>query len=291
MVQAPSPAPVVTPVAAKAPTQGAAKSSDVVQSPSVVGVSTTPEPVAAPPAAVPEPAAPLEGEKPVEQVSPAPIGAPLDEAPLVSGTPFTEDRAWPPAAEAAGAAVSVRPATAPSFPTTAGYAQVRASEGLPAILAGRVRGLPEAYMELARSYRNAKATRTGSRAKRNMRLHREVADAITRQLVQDKRLLSIRDLKPSHYVDAALTMARGYQVEMLITEADKFREYHLGEGSGSEAPNHYTISQKNFDWLEEMTDELLLANATGLHGYMINVVIQAYLQQLAAQEPGSPSSG
>ncbi|MER7694642.1 hypothetical protein [Streptomyces sp. NPDC097610] len=150
--------------------------------------------------------------------------------------------------------------------------------------------MPEAYLELARSYRNAKATRTGSKTKRNMRLHREVADAITRQLIQDKRLLNIRDLKPSHYVDAALTMAQGYQAEALIVEADNFREYHLGEGPGSEAPNHYTISQKNFDWLEEMTDELLLANATGLHGHMINVVIKVYLQQLAAQESGASSS-
>ncbi|MFE3268083.1 hypothetical protein [Streptomyces sp. NPDC059215] len=150
--------------------------------------------------------------------------------------------------------------------------------------------MPEAYMELARSYRNAKATRTGSKAKRNMRLHREIADAITRQLVQDKRLLNIRDLKPSHYVDASLTIARGYQVETLIVEADNFREYHLGEGTGSEAPNHYTISQKNYDWLEEMTDELLLANATGLHGHMINVVIQAYLHQLAAHAPGASGS-
>jgi hypothetical protein len=250
-----------------------------VQSVSTVGVPTTPERVTA----VPEPAAPFEADKPT--------GAPIDEAPRVPDTPVTEERGWTQSADAAGAAVSVRPPTAPNFPTTAGHAQLRASEGLPAILAGRVHGLPEAYMELARSYRNAKATRTGSRAKRNMRLHREVADAITRQLVQDKRLLSIRDLKPSHYVDAALTMAQGYQVETLITEADKFREYHLGEGSGSEAPNHYTISQKNFDWLEDMTDELLLANATGLHGHMINVVIQAYLQQLATQGAASSSSG
>jgi hypothetical protein len=184
---------------------------------------------------------------------------------------------------APGAAVSVRSASAPAFPSGPGYPQLRQGEALPPLLAQKVDGLPQAYLQLASSYRLAKSARPGraGRAKRNVRLHAEVAEAITRQLITDKRQLGLRDLKPSHYVDAALSYAREVEVETLIEEADKFRDRHLGEEGGLEAPNHYSISGENDAWLDDMIDELMVAKATGLHGHMINVIIEAFLKELA----------
>jgi hypothetical protein len=143
-----------------------------------------------------------------------------------------------------------------------------------------------AYLELAQSYRRAQATRTGTKSeKRNIRLHGDVVTALNHQLVHDKRMLGLRNLKPSQYVDAALTLAQGASVEDLISAADGFRDSHLGEESGFGSPNHYSISKENDDWLDNMMDELLLANTTGLHGHMINVVILSFLDQLKVERP------
>ncbi|MET7458545.1 hypothetical protein ABZT03_43430 [Streptomyces sp. NPDC005574] len=159
-------------------------------------------------------------------------------------------------------------------------------DALPPQLAEKVQGLPVAYIELARSYRQAQATRTGTKpAKRNIRLHAEVAIAVNRQMVSDKRMLVLRNLKPSHYLDAAITLARHVSVTDLIEAADEFRDSHLGEEGGSASPNHYSISRENDDWLNDMMDELLLANTTGLHGHMVNVIVQSFLQQLRAEAP------
>ncbi|MFC9035183.1 hypothetical protein [Streptomyces arboris] len=159
-------------------------------------------------------------------------------------------------------------------------------DALPPQLAEKVQGLPVAYTELARSYRQAQATRTGTKpAKRNIRLHAEVAIAVNRQMVSDKRMLQLRDLKPSQYLDAAITLARHISVADLIKAADEFRDSHLGEASGSASPNHYSIRRENDAWLDDMTDELLLANTTGLHGHMVNVIVQSFLEQLRAEGP------
>ncbi|MGW1616104.1 hypothetical protein ACWCQZ_42980 [Streptomyces sp. NPDC002285] len=159
-------------------------------------------------------------------------------------------------------------------------------DALPPHLAEKVQGLPMAYLELARSYRQAQATRTGMKpAKRNIRLHTDVATAVSHQMVSDKRMLGLRNLKPSQYVDAAITLARHVSVDDLVKAADDFRDSHLGEESGSASPNHYSISRENDDWLNDMMDELLLANTTGLHGHMINVVVESFLEQLKAEAP------
>jgi hypothetical protein len=153
-------------------------------------------------------------------------------------------------------------------------------------LAQKIDGLPVAYLELANSYRRAQATRTGTKpAKRNIRLHTEVVTAMNHQLVADKRRLGLKNLKSSQYVDAAITMARGVSVEDLIRAADRFRDSHIGEESGFGSPNHYSIWKENDEWLDEMMDELLLANTTGLHGHMINVVLESFLGQLKAEAP------
>jgi hypothetical protein len=86
-------------------------------------------------------------------------------------------------------------------------------------------------------------------------------------------------------LDAAITLARHVSVTDLIEAADQFRDSHLGEESGSASPNHYSISRENDDWLNDMMDELLLANTTGLHGHMVNVIVQSFLQQLRAEAP------
>jgi hypothetical protein len=183
-------------------------------------------------------------------------------------------------------AVAVRRTAPPSLPTTSGYSERRLLEALPPQLADKVEGLPVAYLELAKSYRRAQATRTGTKpAKRNIRLHAEVATAVNHQLVSDKRMLGLRNLKPSQYVDAAVTLARGVSVDDLIRAADEFRDSHLGEESSSASPNHYSISRENDAWLDDMMDELLLANTTGLHGHMINVIIQSFLEQLRVEAP------
>ncbi|MFI1204839.1 hypothetical protein ACH4VR_36340 [Streptomyces sp. NPDC020883] len=150
------------------------------------------------------------------------------------------------------------------------------------------------------------ATRTGTKPKkRNIRLHNDVVTALNQQLVHDKRLLDLRGLKPSQYVDAAITLARGVLVEEpiraadefrddhpsdedargalvegLIRAADEFRDDHLGDEDGWGSANHYSISKENYAWLDEMMDELLLANTNGLHGHMINVIILSFLKQL-----------
>lgn len=182
--------------------------------------------------------------------------------------------------------VTVRKSAPPALPMTSGYSEQRMLEALPPQLAHKVEGLPVAYLELAKSYRRAQATRTGTKpAKRNIRLHTEVATAMNHQMVADKRRLGLRNLKPSQYVDAALTLARGVSVEDLIRAADGFRDKHIGEDSGFGSPNHYSIWKENDDWLDEMMDELLLANTTGLHGHMINVIVESFLQQLNAEAP------
>ncbi|TLQ39257.1 hypothetical protein [Streptomyces marianii] len=143
-----------------------------------------------------------------------------------------------------------------------------------------------AYYELAKSYRLAQATRTGNKnAKRNIRLHDDVATAVNRQMVKDKRMLGLRNLKPSHYLDAAITLVRDVPVADLIKAADDFRDQHLGEEGGSASANHYSISTTNDVWLDDMMDELLLAKTTGLHGHMINVIVQSFLGQLQAEAP------
>ncbi|MER0476979.1 hypothetical protein ABR737_01170 [Streptomyces sp. Edi2] len=152
---------------------------------------------------------------------------------------------------------------------------------LPEKLATKVQGLPVAYGELAASYRRAMATRTGTKPKkRNIRLHNDVTRALNRQLVHDKRLLNLRGLKPSQYVDAALTLARGVSVEDLIEAADKFRDSQIGDDDDWGSATHYSIAKENDTWLHDMMDELLLANTHGLHGHMINVIIRSFIEQL-----------
>ncbi|WP_146228915.1 hypothetical protein [Streptomyces sp. NWU339] len=182
--------------------------------------------------------------------------------------------------------VAVRRTAGPAFPASSGYAESKMLDALPPQLEQKVQGLPVAYYELAKSYRLAQATRTGKKnAKRNIRLHDEVATAVNRQMVSDKRMLGLRALKPSHYVDAAITLVREVPVADLIKAADDFRDQHLGEEGGSASANHYSISTKNDEWLDDMMDELLLANTTGLHGHMINVIVQSLLAQLQAEAP------
>ncbi|WP_331726123.1 hypothetical protein [Streptomyces sp. NBC_00470] len=182
--------------------------------------------------------------------------------------------------------VAVRRNVGPAFPVTSGYSEQRMLEALPPQLAEKVQGLPVAYRELAKSYRQAQATRTGNKpAKRNIRLHADVATAVNRQMVSDKRMLGLRNLKPSQYVDAAITLARNASIDDLIQAADHFRDSRLGEEGGSATPNHYSISRENDDWLDDTMDELLLANTTGLHGHMINVIIQSFLEQLKQEAP------
>ncbi|MFF2374959.1 hypothetical protein ACFVUW_11310 [Streptomyces xiamenensis] len=186
--------------------------------------------------------------------------------------------------------MSVRKAPGPAFPAASGYSEQRMLEALPPQLAEKVQGLPVAYLELAKSYRQAQATRTGNKpAKRNIRLHSDVATAVNRQMVSDKRMLGLKNLKPSQYVDAAITLARNVSVNDLIRAADHFRDSQLGEEGGSATPNHYSISRDNDGWLDNMMDELLLANTTGLHGHMINVIIQSFLEQLRDEAP-TPAS-
>ncbi|MCG7523853.1 hypothetical protein MHW47_05245 [Streptomyces sp. OfavH-34-F] len=185
-------------------------------------------------------------------------------------------------------AVTLRSTSGPDFPATSGFSEKRMLNALPPQLAEKVQGLPVAYIELARSYRQAQATRTGTKpAKRNIRLHTEVAVAVNRQMVSDKRMLGLRNLKPSQYLDAAITLARDISVADLIKAADEFRDRHLGEESGSASPNHYSISRENDVWLNDMMDELLLANTTGLHGHMVNVIVQSFLEQLRAEAPAA----
>ncbi|WP_267717249.1 hypothetical protein [Streptomyces sp. CoH17] len=187
-----------------------------------------------------------------------------------------------------GGAVTLRRAAGPAFPATSGFSERRMLDALPPQLAEKVQGLPVAYTELARSYRQAQATRTGTKpAKRNVRLHAEVAIAVNRQMVSDKRMLGLRNLKPSQYLDAAITLARHVSVTDLIQAADEFRDRHLGEEGGSASPNHYSISRENDEWLDDMMDELLLANTTGLHGHMVNVIVQSFLEQLRAEAPAT----
>ncbi|MES4886105.1 hypothetical protein ABVB69_37245 [Streptomyces sp. NPDC000349] len=185
-------------------------------------------------------------------------------------------------------AVTLRRSAGPAFPATSGFSERRMLDALPPQLAEKVQGLPVAYVELARSYRQAQATRTGTKpAKRNIRLHADIAMAVNRQMVSDKRMLGLRNLKPSQYLDASITLARHVSVTDLIKAADEFRDSHLGEESGAASPNHYSISQKNDDWLNDMMDELLLANTTGLHGHMVNVIVQSFLEQLRAEAPAT----
>ncbi|MFI1765164.1 hypothetical protein ACH41H_24330 [Streptomyces sp. NPDC020800] len=184
------------------------------------------------------------------------------------------------------APVAVRRTAPPALPRTSGYSEQRMLEALPPQLAEKVDGLPVAYLELAKSYRRAQATRTGTKpSKRNIRLHNDVATAVNRQLVSDKRMLGLKNLKPSQYVDAAITLAKGVSVEDLISAADGFRDSHIGEEDGYGSPNHYSIAKENNEWLDEMMDELLLANTTGLHGHMINVILQSFLEQLKTELP------
>ncbi|MEU4110971.1 hypothetical protein [Streptomyces sp. NPDC027717] len=190
--------------------------------------------------------------------------------------------------EPSGGAVTLRRAAGPAFPATSGFSERRMLDALPPQLAEKVQGLPVAYIELARSYRQAQATRTGTKpAKRNIRLHADVAIAVNRQMVSDKRMLGLRNLKPSQYLDASITLARHVSVTDLIKAADEFRDSHLGEESGAASPNHYSISRENDDWLNDMMDELLLANTTGLHGHMVNVIVQSFLEQLRAEAPAT----
>ncbi|MFC5148896.1 hypothetical protein [Streptomyces aureoversilis] len=184
--------------------------------------------------------------------------------------------------------MAVRRSAAPSLHGTSGYSEQRLLEALPPNLADKVAGLPIAYNELAQSFRRAQATRTGTKPeKRNIRLHPDIARAVNHQLVHDKKRLGLRNLKPSHYVDAAITLAQGVAVEDLIAAADGFRDSHLGEEAGAGSPNHYSISKENDTWLDDMVDELLLANTTGLHGHMINVIIQSFLEQLRVELPSN----
>ncbi|MFD8727757.1 hypothetical protein [Streptomyces sp. NPDC059611] len=201
------------------------------------------------------------------------------------GQPASYGHAGPSPSERA---VTLRRTAGPAFPATSGYSEKGMLDALPPQLAEKVQGLPVAYTELAKSYRQAQATRTGTKpAKRNIRLHAEVAIAVKRQMVSDKRMLKLRDLTPSQYVDAAITLARHISVTDLIKAADEFRDSHLGEASGSASPNHYSIRRENDAWLDDMMDELLLANTTGLHGHMVNVILQSFLEQLRAEAPAT----
>ncbi|MET9324959.1 hypothetical protein ABZX75_33160 [Streptomyces sp. NPDC003038] len=181
--------------------------------------------------------------------------------------------------------VPARRNATPSFTQGSGLGHGLAAN-LPTPLADKVRDLPVAYRELASSYRTAKDTRTGKTLKRrNIRLHTSLATTLRRQLVHDKRLLSIRDLAPSYYVDAALTFMRTLPTAQFIEAADQFRDRLVGADAGFEAPNHYSISKENDDWLEEMKDELMLAGTKGLHGHMINAIVEAFLTQLNQERP------
>ncbi|MFF2618574.1 hypothetical protein, partial [Kitasatospora sp. NPDC058046] len=195
--------------------------------------------------------------------------------------------AAPVAATLPAVTTSHNAAIAPTFKISSAPLAAPAPNALPPALAKKVHGLPNGYLLLATSYRIAKSAVPSktARTKRNMRLNTEVADALTRQMLTDKRLLGIKDLKPSHYVDAALTYGRTADVATLIAQADAFRERWLGEDDPFEDPNHYTITAANNSWLDDMLDELTLAKANGLHGYMINVIIEAYLSELSP--PGS----
>lgn len=187
--------------------------------------------------------------------------------------------------ESEGAAIPVRRNASPSFTQGSGLGRGLAAN-LPTPLADKVRDLPVAYRELAASYRSAKDTRTGKTLKRrNIRFHTTLATSLRRQLVHDKRLLTIRDLVPSYYVDAALTFMRSLPTAQFIEAADQFRDRLVGADAGFEAPNHYSISQENDDWLEEMKDELMLAGTKGLHGHMINAIVEAFLNQLNQERP------
>ncbi|MFE0061857.1 hypothetical protein [Streptomyces sp. NPDC059003] len=187
----------------------------------------------------------------------------------------------------AGTSLAVRAVTSAPLLSTSGYSESGMQKALPEVLANKIDGLPLVYEELAKSYRRAKSTRTGVKPKkRNIRLHHEVIQRLNRQLVADKRMLRLTDLKPSQYVDAALTLAQGVSVSDLIKAADDFRDSHLGEQDALASPNHYSISVENYDWLDDMVDELLLANTTGLHGHMINVIIKSYLEQFQVPREG-----
>lgn len=183
----------------------------------------------------------------------------------------------------------IRSSTQPAFPAGPGFPQRQVTAALPPVLAEKVEGLPQSYLFLAASWRAAKSARPGraTRKKRNMRLHKEVLRQLNKQMVADKRQLGLRDLKPSHYVDAALSYGRGAKPPVLIEEASKFFDRHLGEEDGYASPNHYSISPDNDDWLDEMMDELRLAEELGLHGQMINVVVEAYLKELSAVYGGT----
>ncbi|MFD5513838.1 hypothetical protein ACFWIB_39855 [Streptomyces sp. NPDC127051] len=184
-----------------------------------------------------------------------------------------------------GVSAPARRNAAPSFTQGSGLGQGLAAN-LPASLADKVRDLPVAYRELATSYRTAKDTRTGKTLKRrNIRLHSTLAASLRMQLVHDKRLLTIRDLAPSYYVDAALTFMRSLPTSHFIEAADQFRDRLVGADAGFEAPNHYSITNDNDDWLEDMKDELMLAGTKGLHGHMINAIVEAFLNQLNQERP------
>ncbi|MFI5986886.1 hypothetical protein ACIBEA_39240 [Streptomyces sp. NPDC051555] len=189
------------------------------------------------------------------------------------------------AESAIGSSVPARRNALPSFTQGSGIGQGLAAN-LPTPLADKVRDLPVAYRELANSYRTAKDTRTGKTLKRrNIRLHTTLAASLRRQLVHDKRLLTIRDLVPSYYVDAALTFMRNLPTAQFIEAADQFRDRLVGGDAGFEAPNHYSITKENDDWLEDMKDELMLAGTKGLHGHMINAIVEAFLTQLHQEGP------
>lgn len=184
-----------------------------------------------------------------------------------------------------GSTLAPRRNALPSFTQGSGIGQGLAAN-LPTPLADKVRDLPAAYGQLAQSYRTAQDTRTGRTLKRrNIRLHTTLADTLRRQLVHDKRLLTIRNLVPSYYVDAALTFMRSLPTSQFIEAADQFRDRLVGGDTGFEAPNHYSITKENDDWLEEMKDELMLAGTKGLHGHMINAIVEAFLAQLNHELP------
>ncbi|MFJ1936650.1 hypothetical protein ACIOGZ_28820 [Kitasatospora sp. NPDC088160] len=251
------------------------------QRPTEEPANFTQAPVTAPTTPVTESSVPAAEPVP----APAPVTAPT--------TPVTESSV--PAAEpelATGLAVeSTLPAVpganvaavTSTFRSNSFTLEVSAPNALPPALAKKVHGLPDGYLLLVNSYRIAKSAAPGrlSRTKRNVRLNKELAGALTRQQLADKRLLGLKDLKPSHYVDAALTFGRNADVTTLIEQADAFRERLLGEDDPFEDPNHFTITVANNDWLDEMLDELVLAKANGLHGYMINVIVEAYLSTLS----------
>lgn len=167
--------------------------------------------------------------------------------------------------------------------SSVGYPQPR-TETLPPHLQERVRELPGEYLALAEAYRRAQTqSRPGAKlVKRNIRLSGEVSKALTQQLVRDKRQLGLRSLTASQYVDAALDLARSMDPKRLIEAADQYRHSLLGSPASGE-PNHYSISTESDQWLEEMKDELLLADVRGLHGHMINVVVKYFIERLASE--------